>query len=103
MLAEEVTQGVEQCRSVFYLAGIQRLVNVIDYHTTDLLAAMRLIEQALRHRRSSDFGDVFMFADGRDFLLTEATQTDAILQRDQGAPRRRRRFTRPISSAEIPE
>ena len=42
-----MAQSREQRRRVFHLPSVERLVNIINYHAADLLAAVGLIQQVL--------------------------------------------------------
>ena len=97
MLVKKMAQSREQRRRVFHLPSIERLVNVINDHAADLLAAVGLVQQVLSQCRSRDFGNVLVLADSFDLVLAKTAKPNAIFQLDHGATLRFDRYCGPPS------
>jgi hypothetical protein len=61
---------------------VESLVDVIDDHAPNGLAAVRLMQEVARQSGRGDFGDMLMLADRGNLILVQTTKVNAILQRN---------------------
>lgn len=82
---QEMVQHVQESQHVIAVAAGLARAHVVDDHVPDLVAAMLLAGQVLGKGRGRDLGDVLVLGDGEHFLFGEATEGQAVLERDHPA------------------
>src|SRR6476646_10310184 len=69
---------------MLHAAGTERRMNVVNDHGPDGFAAMGLPQQIVRQGGCRDFRNMFVLANGGDFIFVQSAKGDAIVQRDHG-------------------
>jgi hypothetical protein len=79
---QEVPKDHQELAGVVAVPAIERLVDVVAYHVTDLLGTLWLFQQVSSHRSGSNLGHMFVLCNGAHLLLGQSTQGDAVLKRN---------------------
>ena len=77
---EEMSQRHEQLRSVPNTPVIECLVNIVNDHAANLLAAMGVRDEIVGQGRRRDFRNMFMLRDCSNLLLIETAKANAVFQ-----------------------
>jgi hypothetical protein len=79
---EKMVQDVQQSQHMLPVAPDLGLPNIVDNHVSNSFASVVLRQEVLSERRRCYFGKVFMFSNGKHFLIGQAAESDAIFQRN---------------------
>ena len=79
---EEMVQDLQQRQHMLLVAAVLRLPDIIDNHVPDFFGSVLLAQKIVSQSRCRDFGQVFVFGDGKDLFFGQAAERDAIFQRD---------------------
>ena len=79
---EEVVEDVQQGQHMLPVAAELCLPDIIDNHVPDIFGSVLLAQKVVSQSRCRDFGQVFVFGDGKHLFFGQAAERDAIFQRD---------------------
>ena len=70
---------------MFSVAPLLRITNILSNHFEDFFGSMLLGEHVLPHCNGRKFWQMLVFGNCQNFLLSQITKTDAVLQCNHGA------------------
>lgn len=82
MAGQEVPQSHEQLAGVSAIVVRQRRADIIPQHVPYFLGAVRLMDQVLRQRGRSNFGNMLVLCDSQDLGFVQLAHGNAIFERD---------------------
>jgi hypothetical protein len=86
MFRQKMTQCHKELARMVTISALNRRAAVVAQHIPDPFGAMLLMQKVVAQGRGGYLGDVLMLGDGQHFLLAQAAQRDAIIQRDHDRP-----------------
>jgi hypothetical protein len=84
---EEAVQDVQQGQDMLPVAAELCLPDIIGDHVPDFFGSVLLAQKVVSESRRRDFGQVFVFGDGKHLFFGQAAECDTIFQRDHARAR----------------
>ena len=82
VLFEKMVKDVEQGQHMLSIATELSVPDIIDNHVPDFIDTVLLAYQIAGKSYSGNFWQMFMFRDGKNLLLGQAAERDAVFKRD---------------------